>query len=36
MKGLEQALKDLGIPLIDDLVNEEEKKQIEAELKKQA
>ena len=36
MKGLEQALKELGIPLIDDLVTEEEKKQIEAELKNKA
>lgn len=34
MKGLEQALRDLGIPQIDELVDEDEKKEIEAELKK--
>jgi len=33
MKGLEQALKDFGIPLVDDLITEDEKKAMESKLK---
>lgn len=36
MYGLEQALRELGIPTVDELVDEEEKKEIEAEIKNQS
>lgn len=35
MDGLEKALRDLGIPAVDELVDEDAKKAIEAELKNQ-
>ena len=36
LHGLEQALRQLGIPTVDELVDEEEKKEIESELKSQS
>mmetsp|Transcript_67178 Transcript_67178/g.194259 ORF Transcript_67178/g.194259 Transcript_67178/m.194259 type:complete len:174 (+) Transcript_67178:97-618(+) len=36
MKGLEQALKEMGIPTVDELVNEDEKKEIEKEINNSA